>query len=185
MDGNASMGLLSTEGTSAFVEANYFRNTKLPMMINMQGTNYQIWPTGSQNGGMIKAFNNIIEGGNPVIYQTQDPVQFDAYQVTSRNETIPSTVKSVKGGNTYNNFDTASTMYAYIPDAPSNVKTVVTANAGRVNGGDFKWTFTAADDTLSAINTALKQKITDYVSPLVARPTATPTATATPTPTAE
>lgn len=50
-DGNATMCLLNTENTSAFVEANYFRNCPYPMMINMQGTNYEKWPDGTQNGG--------------------------------------------------------------------------------------------------------------------------------------
>ncbi|MES2573935.1 MAG: T9SS type A sorting domain-containing protein [Bacteroidota bacterium] len=167
-DGNAGMGLLNTGLTSAFVEANYYRNCPYPMMINMQGTNFEIWPDGEQNGGMTKAYNNKMEGVKKLIYQTVRPTDFDAYLVSSRNEQIPSTVKSRKGGNTYSNFDTASTMYSYTPDSPDNVQNVVTTYAGRIKGGDFKWTFNnSVDDASSNINTPLKNALTSYATKLV------------------
>jgi pectate lyase len=167
-DGNAGMGLLNTGLTSAFVEANYYRNCPYPMMINMQGTNYEIWPDGAQNGGMTKAYNNKMEGVKKLIYQTVRPTDFDAYLVSSRNEQIPGTVVSRKGGNTYSNFDTASTMYAYIPDSPDNVQSVVTAYAGRIQGGDLKWVFNnSVDDASSSINIPLKNALTSYTSKLV------------------
>ena len=80
----------------------------------------------------------------------------------TRNEQVPDTFKTRDGENTYNNFDTAPTMYAYTPDAPEDVIGVVTAYAGRMNGGDFKWTFTEADDTSYDVISALLQKIQDY-----------------------
>ncbi len=167
LDGNATMGLLNTEDTSAFVEANHYKNSKYPMMINMQGTNYSIWPDGEQGGGMTKAYNNTVIGATKLVYQTENATEYDAYLVTSRAETVPTTVKSKTGGNTYSNFDTAPTMYSYQPDAPADVPAVVTSYAGRTNGGDFKWTFTAADDTLTVINVPLKDAITNYASQLV------------------
>jgi pectate lyase len=187
-DGVSKYGIGNTSGGSAFVEANYFRNCKYPMLISLQGTDVYGGSEGtfsSEPGGINKAYNNKVEGATRLVYHTQDPIQFDAYLATSRNEVVSSTYRTVSGGNAYNNFDTASTMYAYAPDAPDNVKTVVTTYAGRVNGGDFKWTFTAADDTDSGVNTALKQAITSYVSPLIATatPSPTPATTATPTPT--
>ncbi len=188
-DGVSKYGVGNTNGGSAFVEANYFRNCKYPMLISMQGTDIYGGSQGtfsSEPGGINKAYNNKVEGATRLVYHTSDSTQFDAYLASSRNEVVSSTYKTVNGGNTYNNFDTASTMYAYTPDAPDNVKTAVTSYAGRVNGGDFKWTFTAADDTDSGVNAALKQAITNYVSPLVATPvtSATPTPAATATPTA-
>jgi pectate lyase len=167
-DANASMGLLNTENTSAFVEANYYRNTPYPMMINMQGSNYDIWPDGTQNGGMTKAFNNMMVGPYTTIYQTARPTDFDAYLVATRNEQIPNTVVSRTGANAYSNFDTAPTMYAYTPDAPSDVPTIVSTYAGRTKGGDFKWTFSnSVDDGSKVINTALKDAIAGYQSTLV------------------
>jgi pectate lyase len=167
-DGNAGMGLLNTEATSAFVEANYFRNCPYPMMINMQGTNYEIWPTGEQNGGMTKAYNNKMEGVRKLIYQTERPTDFDAYLATSRNEQIPNTVKSKKGANTYSNFDTDASMYLYTPHSPDEVQSVVTMFAGRIQGGDFTWTFNnSVDDASSVINAPLKAAIVGYTTRLV------------------
>ncbi|HEX6429407.1 MAG TPA: T9SS type A sorting domain-containing protein [Niastella sp.] len=167
-DGNAGMGLLNTEATSAFVEANYFRNCPYPMMINMQGTNYEIWPNGAQNGGMTKAYNNKIESARKIIYQTERPDDFDAYLVTTRNAQVPKTVKSRKGGNTYSNFDTDASMYSYTPHSPDEVQSVVTTYAGRVKGGDFKWTFNnSVDDASSDINAPLKAAIVAYTTRLV------------------
>ena len=186
-DGVSKYGIGNTTGGSAFIEANYFRNAKYPMLISLQGTDVYGSNEGtfsSEPGGINKAYNNKVEGATRLVYHTQEPVQFDAYLATSRNEQVSSTYRTVSGGNTYNNFDTASTMYQYRVDSPDNVKTVVTANAGRINGGDFKWTFTAADDTDSNVNNALKNAILNYVSPLVAIPTPTPTVAPTPTPTA-
>lgn len=167
-DGNGSMGLLNTETTSAFVEANYYRNTPFPMMINMQGTNYQKWPDGTQNGGMTKAFNNLMVGPYTTIYQTERPTDFDAYLVATRNEQIPNTVASRTGGNIYSNFDTAPTMYAYTPDAPADVPGIVSTYAGRTKGGDLKWTFNnSVDDDLTALNTPLKNAVVAYKSTLI------------------
>lgn len=205
-DGNSKYGVGVTKGSSAFVEANYFRNCKYPMLSSLQGTDIYGGSAGtfsSEAGGMIKAYNNTIEGATRLVYANEDATQFDAYLATSRNEKVPNTYKTVSGGTTYNNFDTdTSVIYTYTPDAPENVKAEVTTYAGRVNGGDFKWTFNnAVDDTSSDVNKALMEAIKAYtgdlksvggnsivvtpsvtpsVAPTVA-PTATPTVTVAPT----
>ena len=167
-DANATMCLLSTENTSAFVEANYYRNCPSPMEINMQGTNKKRWPDGTQNGGMNKGWNNLYEGKYELITQHDNATDFDVYVVDSPDEQIPATVKSLKGGNTYDNFDTSATMYQYTPDAPADVPAIVMASAGRMEGGDFKWTFdNKVDDTHTSVNTALKAALTGYRSSLV------------------
>jgi pectate lyase len=176
-DGLSVYGIGNTTETSAFVEANYFRECNRPMMISGQGTDAYNTATGTynlegtfsgQDGGMTKAFNNIVVGTSKLVYQTQHATQFDAYLVTSRTQTIPNTVKSVRGGWAYSNFDTASTMYSYTPDAPSNVPNVVTTYSGRTQGGDFNWTFnTTTDDDNHDVNTALKAAIVGYQSKLV------------------
>jgi len=170
MDANATMDLLNTEAASVFMEANKFRKCPYPMMINMQGTNYEKWPTGTQNGGMTKAYNNAINMAEvtKLLYQTDRPTDFDAYLVSSRNETIPSTVVSRKGANIYNNFDVDVSMYSYTPHNPTDVVADVTANAGRMNGGDFKWIFNnSVDDNLTTVNAALKTAITNYTPTMV------------------
>ncbi|MDE6418629.1 MAG: pectate lyase [Duncaniella sp.] len=167
-DANPTMTLLSTENSSAFVEANYFRNCTSPMEINMQGTNKKRWPDGTQDGGMNKGFNNLYEGRYELITQHDNPTDFDVYVVDDRNEQIPETVKSLRGGNTYDNFDTAPDMYQYVADAPETVPERVMADAGRIDGGDFKWTFDpAVDDTKTAVDTPLKNALLAYKGTLL------------------
>ena len=97
-------------------------------------------------GGTIKAYNNYIEGGNGFVSYQENNTEFDGYVVESADEKVPDTVKSYKGGNTYNNFDTSKGMYSYTADSPQQAKENVEKYAGRVENGDFKWTFTAEDD---------------------------------------
>ena len=167
-DGNPTMGMLCVEGTSAFAEANYYRNCLWPMMINMQGSNYEKWPDGTQEGAMIKAYNNHFEGKYTLITQKERPTDFDAYVVSSREETIPESVVCTKGGHAYNNFDTSSLMYEYSPIAPEKVKDAVMKYAGRIGGGDLKWEFdNTVDDASNTVNEALKAAIVGYSSKLV------------------
>ena len=96
-------------------------------------------------------------------------IDFDAYVAASRDETVSSSVISSHGTNTYNNFDTdTSVMYAYTPDSPEAAKENVIQYAGRINGGDFKWTFNnAVDDASYSVNTALKTALAGYQTSLV------------------
>lgn len=168
MDGNPTMDILSTENTSAFVEANHFRNCPYPMEINMQGSNYERWPDGTQDGGLIKAYNNKIDGAVKLYYQTDRPNDFDAYLVASREEIIPNTVVSRRGGNTYSNFDTSDGMYDYLPDSPDDVAEKTMKSAGRLQGGDIKWTFNnTVDDADKEINAGLKSLLLNYKSGLL------------------
>ncbi|MGN7808948.1 pectate lyase family protein [Flavobacterium sp. 22076] len=173
-DGNSKYGVGSTLGSSVFVEANFFRNCKYPMLTSMQGTDVYNGATGtfsSEDGGTIKAYNNTMSGQNRFVgyNATTYPVEFDAYVAATRNETISSTIKSKKGAKTYNNFDTnSSVMYAYTPESPENAKTTVMQYAGRVSGGDFQWTFNnAVDDTADGVNIGLRDALNTYQTSLV------------------
>jgi pectate lyase len=184
-DGISKYGVGSTMGSSVFVEANYFRNCKYPMLTSMQGSDvydeskqandYTNMPTFSkEDGGTIKAFNNYMTGQRRFVAYgasgfPNSTVDFDAYMATSREETVPSTVISYRGSNIYNNFDTnPSVMYAYTPDSPEAARDKVVQFAGRMHGGDFKWTFNnAVDDTSYDVNPALKSALTSYRTKLV------------------
>ncbi|SFC61246.1 pectate lyase family protein [Flavobacterium phragmitis] len=174
-DGNSKYGVGSTLGSSVFVEANFFRNCKYPMLTSMQGTDI-FYGTGgtfsSEDGGTIKAFNNTMSGQTRFVgyNATTYPVEFDAYVAATRNETISSSIKSKKGAKTYNNFDTnSSVMYAYTPETPENARTTVMQYAGRVSGGDFQWTFNnAVDDTADGVNIGLRDALNSYQTGLVA-----------------
>ena len=179
LDGISKYGAGSTMGSSLFVEGNYYRNAKHPMMTSMQGTD--VWNSGTQkndpgnmgtfsgeDGGTIKAFNNTFDASTGtnnmrfVAYGDPDPAynisgiissttDFDAYLAKMRDEQVPATVKSFQGGNVYNNFDTNPAFYVknFVPDAPDVAVAKDTIYAGRIQGGDFKWHFNNVVDDAS------------------------------------
>ena len=189
-DGNAKYGAGSTLGSSVFMEANYFRNCKYPMLTSMQGTDVYAGGTkrdpknygtfSDEDGGTIKAYNNYMEGSYTFIpygaskYMLKGAesamgdidtkADFDAYVVEKRDDKVPSSVKSYAGANAYNNFDTdKSIMYSYTADSPEVARNNVVAYAGRVQGGDFKWAFdNSTDDAASEVNQKLKDALMAY-----------------------
>lgn len=198
-DGNSKYGSGATLGSSLFVESNYYRNSKHPMMISLQGTD--VWDEANQKnnpgtlgtfsgeaGGSIKAFNNTFDadiatnnmrfvayGDTNPLYNVSGKISsttdFDAYVVTNRGDQVPATVKSFSGANTYNNFDTNASLYVknLVVEQPATAKAKVIQYAGRVSGGDLKWTFNnAIDDASALVITALKNALTNYTSTLVA-----------------
>ncbi len=185
-DGIAKYGVGSTLGSSVFVEGNYFRNCKYPMLTSMQGSDvfdessntndYSEKPTFSkEDGGTIKAYNNYMVGQHRFVaygdsnYPNSN-VDFDAFVTSSREEIIPATVQSSYGSNTYNNFDTNNEiMYSYVAQSPEEAKATVMKNAGRINGGDFQWTFNnSTEDTNYDVITELKTALINYETQLVA-----------------
>lgn len=163
-DGNAKYGVGVTMGASCFVENNYFRNCKYPMLISMQGSDDITGGTFSgEAGGVIKSFGNYMTGQKAYTTYQQNKTDFDAYEASSRNEKLSGDVKAKSGGTAYNNFDTSSVMYSYTPDKASDVPAVVTSKAGRVDGGDFKWQFNnAVDDDSYTVNQGLKDALVSY-----------------------
>lgn len=175
-DGVAKYGVGATMGSSVFVENNYFRNTKYPMLISKQGSDVATDSKGTfsgEDGGIIKSYGNTFSGYYTYVPYQEDNTQFDAYEAASRNEQVPSSVKTYQGGTSYNNFDTDSKLFyvgKYTPDAAADVPTVVTGfyGAGRLNHGDFTWTFdNSVDDKDYGVNSALKDKILSYKTSLV------------------
>lgn len=178
-DGIAKYGVGATMGSSVFVENNYFRNTKYPMLISKQGSDIATDSKGTfsgEDGGIIKSYGNVFAEKSSnfryVTYQ-EDNTQFDAYEAASRDEQVPSSVKTLQGGTTYNNFDTNSSVFYvddYAIDAAAEVPSVVTGfyGAGRLNHGDFAWSFdNAKDDADYGVNTALKSALQKYATALV------------------
>ena len=170
-DGNAKYGIGSTMGSSIFAENNYFRNCKYPMLTSMQGSDIAegAGTFSKENGGTIKAFGNYMTGQKAFVPYSENNTEFDAYVASSKNEKVPSSVTAKQGAGTYNNFDTASTMYSYKLDSAEDVPAVVTANAGRLQGGDFNWTFNnSVDDENYAVNAELMAALKAYKSSIVA-----------------
>ena len=176
-DGCAKYGIGAAVQSSVFSEGNYYRNVPRPMIIATQGSDvYQSDGTYSdkgtlsgQTGGMIKSCNDYIVGAKRFVDQntTPDAGQIDAYTVENSSDKVPSTVTAMSGGHSYNNFDTDSTMYSYAVDTPEQAREKVMKSAGRIDGGDFKWTFDAAQDTNSNVIPELQNAITAYQSELV------------------
>lgn len=176
-DGCAKYGVGATMGSSVFVENNYFRSTKDPMMISKQGTDAKGDGTFSgENGGMIKSFGNVYaekgaSSNYTVITHKESATDFDCYEAATRDEKVSATYKALVGGTTYDNFDTdPALMYSYTPAAATDVPSVVTGyyGAGRLNKGDFHWTFNnATDDADYGVVTEMKNALKNYKSTLV------------------
>lgn len=182
-DGNSKYGVGATTASCVFVEKNYFRHCKYPMLISKQGSDIHNG-TGtssetkgnfsSEDGGMIKAFDNYItEQTSFEPYVAGDALyskHFDAYVVENRNDQVPAEVVTLQGGTGYNNFDTASDFYMYSPDAAADIPSTVTGQygAGRCQHGDFQYTFdNATQDKNSEVITDLSNKLANYESKLV------------------
>lgn len=146
------------------------------MLISQQGTDAKGGGTFSgETGGMIKSYGNVYADKGAIsnctpITQHESSTSFDCYEVASRDEQVPGSVKALVGGTAYNNFDTnSSLMYTYEPDVATRVPAVVMGwtGAGRLDKGDFKWTFTSSDDSSYAINAALSTAIDSDQSKMV------------------
>lgn len=174
-DGCSKYGVGATMGCSVFVEGNYFRGTKRPMMSSKQGTDATGDGTFSgEDGGIIKSFGNVMaERSKNFSYITwqENNTSFDAYEASSRDEQVPSSVKTLAGGTTYNNFDTdPARIYDYTPLPASEVPAVVLGyyGAGRLNHGDISYKFNnAVDDDDYARNAEIDALLNSYKTKLV------------------
>ena len=177
-DGIAKYGVGVTNGSSAFVEENYFRHCKYPMMSSLQGTDTLGKGTfSSENGGIIKAYHNRIEQADSLIYANTNhgttsgnETSFDAYEASKRGEIVPATYKTMAGNTSYNNFDTLKDLGANQADIDdvTAVEGIVTKDAGRMNQGDFTWKFNnETDDTSYGLNSELMSKIRNYKTQLI------------------
>lgn len=174
-DGISKYGVGATTGSDAFVEANYFRDCKYPILTSLQGSD--VMGEGSsadgkgtfsgETGGSIKAFGNVMRGWyfyRP--WSETNATEFDCWEAPSRDARMPGTIKAKSGGDTYTNWDTdPALMYAYTPDRAEDVPAIVTGlyGAGRINHGDFRWTFdNATQDKNSEVIPALSSAVSNY-----------------------
>lgn len=170
-DGNSKYGIGATMGSSVFSENNYYRNCKFPMLMAGQGSDIKYAESSDgifsgENGGVIKAYGNHIEGAKAAVTYQKDAAGFDFYDASSRDEVID--CSALKGGSKYSNFDTAADFYKYSVQSAEDAKDTVIKYAGRMNGGDFKWTFdNSVDDESYAVNEPLKAKLMSYKTTLV------------------
>lgn len=172
-DGVSKYGIGATSGSSIFAENNYFRATNKPLLSSLQGTDAKGTGTFSgENGGIIKAYGNIFaETGNSSYYNpitwSSNHTSFDCYEVAMREDKVPAAVVTLRGGTTYDNFDTnASLMYAYTPDEAADVPGKVTGyyGAGRLNHGDLQFAFNnSVDDKDYGVNKSLAALLDSYV----------------------
>lgn len=150
---NDVYGIGATSGSSIFMESNYFDAVKRPIMSSLQGTDAMGDGTFSgEKGGLIKAYGNVFankpENFSYITY-AENNTSFDAYEVSNPSEQVPSSVKTLVGGTSYNNFDTnSSLMYTYAADKAEDVPSIVEGfyGAGRLNHGDID--FVIPDETV-------------------------------------
>ena len=174
-DGNSKYGVGVTYGANVFVENNYFRDCKYPMLISLQGSDVAGGGNGTfsgETGGTIKAYGNIFKGEYTYRpYSSSNPTEFDAYQASSRQEQVPTSLTAKSGDYTYSNWDTdAAQMYEYTPDEAGDVPSIVKGiyGAGRINHGDFRPLFNNnTQDKEDAVNEALSAAIQQYDSFLI------------------
>ena len=150
---NDVYGVGATMGSSVFMESNYFDATKRPIMSSKQGTDAKGDGTFSgENGGLIKAYGNVFANkpdNFSYVPYAENNTSFDAYEVSDPSEQVPSSVKTLVGGTSYDNFDTnPSLMYAYAADKAADVPAIVEGfyGAGRLNHGDID--FVIPDETV-------------------------------------
>ena len=146
-------GIGATSGSSIFMESNYFDAVKRPIMSSLQGTDAKGDGTFSgEKGGLIKAYGNVFANkpdNFSYIPYAENNTSFDAYEVSNPSEQVPTSVKTLVGGTSYNNFDTnSSLMYAYAADKAEDVPSIVEGfyGAGRLNHGDID--FVIPDETV-------------------------------------
>lgn len=168
-DGVSKYGIGATTGCSIFSEANYFLNTKNPMLSSRQGTDALGDGTFSgENGGIIKSFGDVFDNSTLPISYANNKTSFDAYFATSRDERLAASVTALAGGSKYNNFDTdPSVMYDYEVQTAEEAMNTVKKYAGRMNGGDFKWQFSTADNTGYSVISALKNALVGYKTSVI------------------
>lgn len=141
---NDVYGIGATSGSSIFMESNYFDAVKRPIMSSLQGTDAMGDGTFSgEKGGLIKAYGNVF-ANKPANFSyvpyAENNTSFDAYEVSNPSEQVPTSVKTLVGGTSYDNFDTnPSLMYAYAADKAEDVPSIVEGfyGAGRLNHGDI------------------------------------------------
>ena len=150
---NDVYGVGATMGSSVFMESNYFDSTKRPIMSSRQSTDAKGDGTFSgEKGGLIKAYGNVFANkpdNFSYIPYAENNTSFDAYEVSDPSEQVPSSVKTLVGGTSYDNFDTnPSLMYAYVADKAADVPAIVEGfyGAGRLNHGDID--FVIPDETV-------------------------------------
>ena len=150
---NDVYGVGATSGSSVFMESNYFDATKRPIMSSLQGTDAKGDGTFSgEKGGLIKAYGHVFANkpdNFSYIPYSESNTSFDAYEVSDPSQQVPSSVKTLVGGTSYDNFDTnSSLMYAYAADKAADVPSIVEGfyGAGRLNHGDID--FVIPDETV-------------------------------------
>ena len=124
---------------------------------------------GSEGSLNIKSIKVIAPTGWETTYTTGVALNdIDAYEVASRSETVPASVKTKSGLHTYSNFDTtlgdSGMGIKTVPTSPEQAKADVMMYAGRHNP-DFAYQFdNAKDDKDYGVNDALKTLVVNYTT---------------------
>ena len=149
-DGVAKYGIGNAYKAEVISEGNYFRNTKNPMLTSTQGSDVDKTMSG-ETPGTLTSYNDYVTGAT---------------------SWIPN-VSGIEGATSWSSSDydciivnTRFSGYSYELQSAADAKATVIEYAGRMNGSDFEFEFTAADDTDYERNSKLDAALTSYSTSL-------------------
>ncbi|MDE6350091.1 MAG: hypothetical protein K2K67_03695 [Treponemataceae bacterium] len=170
---SGTANMLSVNGTAVSMDmAADYKDYEVDVSVSSD-TTIEIKNAHSSNSMNVTSIKVIAPTGWETTYSVgADLTDIDAYEVDSRKEQVPATVKTKSGSHTYSNFDVklgdTGMGVTIAPTTPDQAKKDVIKYAGRHNA-DFAYTFTnATDDKDYGVNTALKALVVNYKSGLTA-----------------
>lgn len=168
---SGTANMLSVNGTAVSMNmaADY---TDYEVAVNVtEDSTIEIKNAHGSNSMNIKRIKVIAASGwKTKLTSGADLTNIDAYEVDSRKEQVPATVKTKSGSHMYSNFDVelgdTGMGVTIAPTDPDKAKQDVIKYAGRHNS-DFAYTFNnATDDKDYGVNSALKALVVNYKSGL-------------------
>ena len=170
---SGTANMLSVNGTAVSMDmAADYKDYEVDVSVSSD-TTIEIKNAHSSNSMNVTSIKVIAPTGWETTYSVgADLTNIDAYEVDSRKEQVPATVKTKSGSHTYSNFDVelgdTGMGVTIAPTNPDKAKEDVIKYAGRHNS-DFAYTFNnATDDKDSGVNNALKALVVNYKSGLTA-----------------
>ena len=165
--------MLSVNGTAVSMNmAADYTDYEVAVSVTKDST-IEIKNAHGSNSMNVKGIKVIASGGWATkLTSGADLTNIDAYEVDSRKEQVPATVKTKSGSHMYSNFDIelgdTGMGVTIAPTDPDQAKEDVIKYAGRHNS-DFAYTFNnATDDKDYGVNNALKALVVNYKSGLTA-----------------
>ena len=148
-DGVAKYGIGNAYKAEVISEGNYFLNTNKPMLTSTQGSDKAEPSMSSETPGTLTSYKDYVVGATSWIPNV-DGIQGATSWSSSDYDCVI--------------VDTRFSGYSYTLQTAEEARTNVTTYAGRVDGGDFEFTFTEADAADYARNAKLDAALSSYAT---------------------